>query len=72
MKAFHILPPILPPTTERSENGEFAARSLIKVRKRFRWSYRPYRVRMLRLKEKYNPLERVDNVRAALTFGREG
>ena len=53
-------------------NGEFAARSLIKVRKRFRWSYRPYRVRMLRLKEKYDPLERVDNVRAALTFGREG
>jgi len=27
---------------------------------------------MLRLKEKYDPLERVDNVRAALTFGREG
>ena len=38
-------------------NGEFAARSLIKVRQRFRWSYRPYRVRMLRLKEKYDPLE---------------
>jgi hypothetical protein len=68
VKAFHILPP----TTERCENGEFAARSLIKVRQRFRWSYRPYRVRMLRLKEKYDQLERVDNVRAALTFGREG
>jgi hypothetical protein len=68
VKAFHILPP----TTERCENGEFAARSLIKVRKRFRWSYRPYRVRMLRLKKKYDPLERVDNVRAALTIGREG
>jgi len=27
---------------------------------------------MLRLKEKYDPLERVDNIRAALTFGREG
>jgi len=27
---------------------------------------------MLRLKEKYDPLERVDNIRAVLTFGREG
>ncbi len=38
-------------------NGEYAARSLMKVRKRFRWSQRKYRVRMLKLKEKYDPLE---------------
>jgi small subunit ribosomal protein S12 len=38
-------------------NGEYAARSLIKIRKRFRWSQRKYRVRMLRLKEKFDPLE---------------
>jgi small subunit ribosomal protein S12 len=38
-------------------NGEYAARSLIKKRKKFRWSQRKYRVRMLRLKEKFDPLE---------------
>ncbi|MCS7126907.1 MAG: 30S ribosomal protein S12 [Thaumarchaeota archaeon] len=38
-------------------NGEFAARSLIRTRQRFRWSYRPYRNKMMRLKEKYDPLE---------------
>ncbi|GBC71501.1 30S ribosomal protein S12 [Candidatus Calditenuaceae archaeon HR02] len=38
-------------------NGEFAARQLIKVRKRFRWSQRRYKIRMLNLKEKFDPLE---------------
>ena len=37
--------------------GEFAARSLIKVRRKFRWSYKYYTKRMLRLKELYDPLE---------------
>jgi len=38
-------------------NGEYAARQLIKVRKRFRWKQRKYKIRMLRLKEKIDPLE---------------
>lgn len=37
--------------------GEFAARSLMKVRRKFRWSYKYYTKRMLRLKELYDPLE---------------
>ncbi|MGQ9478456.1 MAG: 30S ribosomal protein S12 [Thermoproteota archaeon] len=37
--------------------GEFAARSLIEVRRKFRWSSRPYKKRVLRLKELYDPLE---------------
>jgi small subunit ribosomal protein S12 len=37
--------------------GEFAARSLIKVRRKFRWSYKYYTRRVLRLKELYDPLE---------------
>lgn len=37
--------------------GLFAARKLKIRRKKFRWSQRDYRVRMLKLKEKYNPLE---------------
>ncbi|MEM3958370.1 MAG: 30S ribosomal protein S12, partial [Thermoproteota archaeon] len=37
--------------------GEFAARSLIKVRRKFRWSYKYYTKRVLRLKELYDPLE---------------
>jgi small subunit ribosomal protein S12 len=37
--------------------GEFAARSLIKVRRRSRWSYKYYTKRVLRLKELYDPLE---------------
>lgn len=37
--------------------GEFAARSLIKVRKKFRWSYKYYTKRVLRLKQLYDPLE---------------
>ncbi|MEM2036212.1 MAG: 30S ribosomal protein S12, partial [Candidatus Caldarchaeum sp.] len=38
-------------------NGEFAARHLKKVRNRFRWAIRKYRIRMLGLKEKTDPLE---------------
>ncbi len=38
-------------------NGEFAARKLRLNRKKFRWSQRKYRIRMLRLKEKVDPLE---------------
>ncbi|MEM0445675.1 MAG: 30S ribosomal protein S12 [Nitrososphaerota archaeon] len=38
-------------------NGEFAARQLLKVRKRLRWSERRYKLRMLRFKEKFDPLE---------------
>lgn len=38
-------------------NGEFAARKLKQIRKRFKWSKRDYRIRMLRLKEKEDPLE---------------
>ncbi|MEM3465144.1 MAG: 30S ribosomal protein S12 [Thermoproteota archaeon] len=37
--------------------GEFAARSLIKVRRKFRWSYKYYTKRVLKLKELYDPLE---------------
>ncbi len=38
-------------------NGEFAARKLRLNRKKFRWSQRKYRIRMLRLKERVDPLE---------------
>jgi len=38
-------------------NGEFAARKLKLNRRKFRRSQRKYRVRMLRLKEKVDPLE---------------
>jgi small subunit ribosomal protein S12 len=38
-------------------NGLFAARHLKKVRNRFRWAIRKYRIRMLKLKEKTDPLE---------------
>ncbi|MEM1718390.1 MAG: 30S ribosomal protein S12, partial [Thermosphaera sp.] len=38
-------------------NGELAARKLRLNRKKFRWSQRQYRVRMLRLKERVDPLE---------------
>ncbi|MCD6341275.1 MAG: 30S ribosomal protein S12 [Thaumarchaeota archaeon] len=38
-------------------NGEFAARKLKLNRKKFRWGQRKYRVRMLRLKERVDPLE---------------
>jgi len=38
-------------------NGEHAARRLSQNRKKFRWSQREYRVRMLQLKRKVDPLE---------------
>ncbi|MEM0371933.1 MAG: 30S ribosomal protein S12 [Ignisphaera sp.] len=37
--------------------GLYAARKLVVKRKKFKWSQRDYRIRMLKLKEKYNPLE---------------
>ncbi|MFZ8793750.1 MAG: 30S ribosomal protein S12 [Acidilobaceae archaeon] len=37
--------------------GLFAARALRKKRLKFRWSQKEFRRRMLRLKEKYDPLE---------------
>ncbi|MBO3799558.1 MAG: 30S ribosomal protein S12 [Candidatus Brockarchaeota archaeon] len=37
--------------------GEFAARKLVLVHKKFRWSSRYYTKRVLRLKELYDPLE---------------
>ncbi|MEM0090289.1 MAG: 30S ribosomal protein S12 [Nitrososphaerota archaeon] len=38
-------------------NGLFAARKLIQNRKKFKWSQRKYRIRMLQLKLKTDPLE---------------
>ncbi|RLI92029.1 MAG: 30S ribosomal protein S12, partial [Candidatus Altiarchaeales archaeon] len=37
--------------------GEFAARKLIKNRKKFRWSKESYARRVLQLKKKHDPLE---------------
>lgn len=37
--------------------GEFAGRKIKKMRREYRWSDRKYKRRMLRLKEKYDPLE---------------
>ncbi|MCC6015433.1 MAG: 30S ribosomal protein S12 [Desulfurococcaceae archaeon] len=42
---------------KKSPCGLFAARKLKLKRKKFRWSQREYRVMMLKLKEKYDPLE---------------
>jgi len=41
---------------KKAPNGLFAARKLRRKRLKFRWSQRDFRVRMLRLKEKYDPL----------------
>lgn len=41
----------------KSPRGEFAARQLLKKKKRFRWSDRYYKRRMLRLDEKVDPLQ---------------
>ena len=38
-------------------NGLFAAKKLIENRKKFRWSKREWKRRILKLKEKYDPLE---------------
>ncbi|MET1160706.1 MAG: 30S ribosomal protein S12 [Thermoprotei archaeon] len=42
---------------KKAPNGLFAARKLKKKRKKFRWSQRKYKIRMLGLKKKYDPLE---------------
>ena len=41
---------------EKMGNGEVAARRLKLNRRKFRWGQRKYRIRMLRLKEKVDPL----------------
>ncbi|AFK50947.1 30S ribosomal protein S12P [Thermogladius calderae 1633] len=42
---------------KKAPNGLFAARKLKKKRLKFRWSLREFKVKMLRLKEKADPLE---------------
>lgn len=41
----------------RSPSGEFSARILIEKRKHFRWSSKHYVKRVLRIKERFDPLE---------------
>ncbi len=41
----------------KSPRGEFAAHKLLRKRKRFRWKSTPYKRKVLRLKEKFDPLE---------------
>lgn len=41
----------------KAPKGLYAARKLRLKRLKFRWSQREFRVRMMRLKEKYDPLE---------------
>lgn len=41
----------------KSPKGLYAARKLIKKRKKLRWSDAEYKARMLRLRERYDPLE---------------
>ncbi len=41
----------------KKPNGEFAGRKLKLMRKTYRWADERYKRRMLRLKEKYDPLE---------------
>ncbi|MFX0091174.1 MAG: 30S ribosomal protein S12 [Candidatus Hodarchaeota archaeon] len=43
-------------TSLKSPNGEFAARKLRQKRKKFRWSQRTYARRVLRLKERFDPV----------------
>jgi len=42
---------------KKSPSGLYAARKLRLKRLKFRWSQREFRIRMLKLKEKYDPLE---------------
>jgi small subunit ribosomal protein S12 len=42
---------------KKAPNGLFAARKLRRKRLKFRWSQREFKVRMLGLKKKYDPLE---------------
>lgn len=44
-------------TSLKSPRGEFAASKLIRKRKKFRWKSTTYKRKILRLKEKYDPLE---------------
>ncbi|MEB3861320.1 MAG: 30S ribosomal protein S12 [Desulfurococcales archaeon] len=44
-------------TGKKSPYGLFAARKLRRKRMKFRWSQREFKVRMLGLKKKYDPLE---------------
>lgn len=41
----------------KSPRGEFAANKLIRKRKKFRWKSTTYKRKVLRLKEKFDPLE---------------
>ena len=42
---------------KKAPTGLFAARKLRRKRLKFRWSQREFRIRMLELKKKYDPLE---------------
>ncbi|ALU12001.1 30S ribosomal protein S12 [Ignicoccus islandicus DSM 13165] len=42
---------------KKAPNGLYAARKLERKRLKFRWSQREFKRRMLKLKEKYDPLE---------------
>jgi small subunit ribosomal protein S12 len=42
---------------KKSPRGLFAARKLVQKRRKFRWSQREYKRRVLRLDEKVDPLE---------------
>ncbi len=44
-------------TGKKAPTGMFAARKLRKKRLKFRWSQREFRIKMLGLKKKYDPLE---------------
>ena len=50
-------------TGKKSPNGLFAARKLRRKRLKFRWSEREFKIRMLGLKKKYDPLEGAPMVR---------
>ena len=41
----------------KSPRGEFAANKLVRKRKKFRWKSTAYKRKVLRLKEKFDPLE---------------
>ncbi len=42
---------------KKSPSGLYAARKLIMKRLKFRWSQREFRVRLMKIKERYDPLE---------------
>ncbi|MEM4785896.1 MAG: 30S ribosomal protein S12, partial [Desulfurococcaceae archaeon] len=42
---------------KKAPNGLYAARKLVKKRLKFRWSQRKFKIRMLELKKKHDPLE---------------